>query len=246
MTKNNVMKFLFAMMCTITIAVTLYSCSQAKESMNIDFDTIELVQLNEPDDDDTVAVIKTSLGEIKAVLYPEYAPNTVNNFIQLAQSGYYDNTYVFRTNENVYFAAGSPNQDGSLNDGYNKENENIANEYHQNLWPFKGALCAVSSSGYGGSRFLFVNSIEFTDEIKEGLLSSSENTLLADAFIEHGGVPNYAQQMTIFGQAYEGLDIVELISSKESDPDNENIPYEEIMIESVEISTYGELNTESE
>lgn len=242
MTKKSVMTFLFAVMCTLTIAVTLYSCTQVNESMKIDFETIELVQFEEISDEAPVAVIKTSLGEIKAVLYPEYAPNTVNNFISLAESGYYDNTYVFRTNEDVYFAAGSPNQDGSLNDDYNKENENILNEYHQNLWPFKGALCSLSSNNHGGSRFLVVNTIEFTDEIKEGLLSSSENTLLADAFIEHGGVPNYAQQMTIFGHTYEGLDIVELIASKESDPDNEYIPYEEIMIESIEISTYGEIS----
>ncbi len=241
MTKKNIMSFFFALMCTLTIAVTLYSCSSAKENMTIDFETMELVQLNEIADDTKVAVIKTTLGDIKAVLYPEYAPQTVNNFIELAESGYYNDTYVFRTSPSVFFAAGSPNRDGTLNEEHNQDYEKIPTEFHQNLWPFKGALCSLSNNmNCGGSRFLFVNTIEFTDEIKEGLLSSSENTKLADAFIEYGGVPNYTQQMTIFGQAYEGLEVVEKISSAESDSDNDNIPYEEIKIESVTISTYGE------
>jgi cyclophilin family peptidyl-prolyl cis-trans isomerase len=46
--------------------------------------------------------------------------------------------------------------------------------------------------------------------------------------------------MTVFAQIYEGLDIVDVISSQDSDPDNEYQPYEEIIINSIEISTYGE------
>ena len=46
--------------------------------------------------------------------------------------------------------------------------------------------------------------------------------------------------MTVFGQTYEGLDIVDVITSQDSDPDNEYQPYEDIMINSIEISTYGE------
>lgn len=241
MTKNNVFKFLFAAMCVITAAVTFYSCSQINESMQIDLDTVELVQFEDIADDAPVAVISTTLGDIKAVLYPEYAPNTVQNFIDLAESGYYNGTYVFRIQKDTYFAGGSPNADGTLKDDYDKSKEKIKNEYSQNLWPFKGALCSLSNdSSCGGSRFLVVDSIEYTDEIKEQLLATNENTILADAFIEHGGIPNYAQQMTIFGQVFDGLDIVDVITSQDSDPDNEYQPYEDIMINSVEISTYSE------
>jgi peptidyl-prolyl cis-trans isomerase B (cyclophilin B) len=241
MTKNNVLKFIFVAMCVLTVAVTINSCSQMNNSVKIDLDTIELVQFEDIADDAQVAVIKTTLGDMKAVLYPEYAPNTVQNFINLAQSGYYDGTYIFRIQDEAYFAGGSPNTDGSLDDDYDEESEKIANEFHQNLWPFKGAICSLSEfKNCSGSRFVVVDSIEFTDEIKEEMLSSSENTLLSDAFIEHGGVPNYSQQMTVFAQIYEGLDIVDVISSQDSDPDNEYQPYEEIIINSIEISTYGE------
>ena len=73
------------------------SCMQfmsRSDTIYIDTDTLELVQTEPPKEGDTIAVIKTSLGDIKAVLYPEYAPNAVKNFTELAESGFYDNTYV--------------------------------------------------------------------------------------------------------------------------------------------------------
>lgn len=239
MTGKSVMKFIFAAMCVLTVAVTATTCGKMNDSISIDLDSIELVQFEDIADDAQVAVIETTLGDMKAVLYPEYAPNTVQNFINLAESGYYDGTYIFRTQDEAYFAGGSPNSDGSLNEDYDKDIEKTENEFNQNLWPFKGAICSLS--GYkncSGSRFVVVDSIEFTDEIKEEMLSASENTILSEAFIEHGGVPNYSQQMTVFAQIYDGLDVVDLISQQESDPDNEYQPYEDIIIKSVRISTY--------
>ena len=61
----------------------------------IDPDTLELVQTEEIQEGSPTAIITTTMGEIRAVLYPEYAPQTVAQFISLAESGYYDNTYVF-------------------------------------------------------------------------------------------------------------------------------------------------------
>ncbi|MBQ8010657.1 MAG: peptidylprolyl isomerase, partial [Oscillospiraceae bacterium] len=74
----------------------------------VDVNTMELVQLEEPEEGDPVAVINTTYGEFRAVLYPEYAPQTVENFIALAKSGYYDDTYVFEQKQDVYAAAGAP------------------------------------------------------------------------------------------------------------------------------------------
>lgn len=246
MTKSNVLKFVFALMCVITIVTMMYSCQQASRNTSIDLDTIELVQFSEDIADDTpVAVIKTTLGDMKAILYPEYAPNTVQNFTELAQQDYYDNSYIFRIQKGTYFACGSPQPDGNLPDDHDKEREKIANEYHQNLWPFRWSICALNTGmNCSGSRFIVVDSIEFTDEIKEEMLSSSENTILADAFIEHGGIPNYSRQMTVFAQIYDGTDIAELIANQDADEDNELQPYEEILITDIEISTYGEQNNE--
>lgn len=225
-----------------------------KNQMYIDADSIELVQLEAPEDGDTIAVIETSLGEIRAVLYPEYSPNAVRNFIELAESGYYDNTYVFQSESGAYSAAGAKLKDGTMPDGYDTSHELIERELNQNLWPFKGAVCVMNTTVdrsftetlfgggtyYNGSRFALINTIEFTDEVKQELIDSSESEELSNAFIEKGGVPNFSQQMTVIGQAYEGLDVIEQLASLEADNNGTyKIPKDDVMIVSVEIGEYS-------
>ncbi len=248
---------LIAMSAFSFAAVSCMNYIGNKSTSYIDMETLELVQKQPPQDDDTVAIIKTSLGDIKAVLYPEYAPNAVESFINLAQSGYYDNTYVFQSEPGVYFGAGSSQKNGDLGDKYNEDAESIKQELHQNLWPFKGALCSLTTGqekGFfkklsgnakllNGSRFAVLNTVDFTDEFKAELLESNkDDTTVADAFIELGGVPNLSQRITVFGQTYEGFDVIEKLTDLEFEEDEEEvkIPVDDIMIKTIEISTYGE------
>lgn len=52
-------------------------------------------QFAQPSDGDFIAIFSTSLGEVRAVLYPDAAPMAVQNFVSLARSGYYDNTVIW-------------------------------------------------------------------------------------------------------------------------------------------------------
>lgn len=225
----------------------------------IDPETLELTQTEKIADGAPVAIITTSLGEIRAVLYPEYAPETVAQFIRLAEDGYYDGTYVFEAKNDVYFAAGAKDTAGELPDKATQAQEKLPQELHQNLWPFRGALCAMNTSvdtsftkrlmktetKYTGSRFMVLGSVDFSDEefvaqFKEA--SASEE--LADVFLENGGVPNLSQQVTIFGQTYEGLDVVDAICSAQlvgtANVGGYTPPVQDIQIVSVEISEYAE------
>lgn len=225
----------------------------------IDPESLELVQTEEIPEGAPIAIVNTSLGEFRAVLYPEYAPETVAQFIELAEDGYYDNTYVFEAKNDVYFAAGAADNDGHLPDNLPEEREKVPVETHQNLWPFKGALCAMnttteggffkrlfkSEQKYSGTRFMVLGSVDFSDEeFVAQFREASGSEALADAFLERGGVPNFSQQMTIFGQTYEGLDVVEAICAAElfdtpSSTTGYTPPKEDIQIVSVEISTYA-------
>lgn len=225
----------------------------------IDAETLELVQTQEIAEGAPTAVITTSLGEIRAVLYPDYAPQTVEQFIRLANAGYYDNTCVFEAKDGIYFAAGSKNPGGALPDNATEEQEKLPRELHQNLWPFRGALCALNTSVdssftkrlfktetyYSGSRFMLVDSVDFGDEtFVEGFREASGSELLADAFVERGGVPNFSQQVAVFGQAYAGLDVIDAICTAElaevANVSGYTPPKEDIFILSVRISEYGE------
>ena len=223
----------------------------------IDPDTLELTQTEEIAEGSPTAIITTSVGEFRAVLYPEYAPQTVAQFIELAEDGFYDNTYVFEAKNDVYFAAGSADNDGHTPADLPAEREHVPQELHQNLWPFKGALCTMNTQVEGGffkrlfknvqtftgTRFMVLGSVDFSDEeFVQQFREASGSDALADAFLERGGVPNFSQQMTVFGQTYAGLETVEKICGAElyenASSTGYTPPKEDILILSVRISEY--------
>lgn len=247
---------LFVAMLIFTVAfitATIVQTRKAKEDMVIDPEAVNLVQLDTINgniaDDAEVAIITTEFGEIRIELYPQYAPETVARFKELAQSGYYDGTFIYEVQKDIYFSGGSPYSDGTLEDGYDKKSEKIDQEISKDLWPFKGAFMSSGLSRssffsgdpivYGGSRFIVAGSIDFNDEIKEQLYEGKENTKIEDAFVEYGGIPNASQQFTIFAQTYEGFDVLDQILSLEADEDTRK-PLGEPEIISIKVLSYKE------
>lgn len=257
--KSNFGKIIILMaiiMGTLTLGLMLLTTAREQnngESIEIDLATMELVQLNEPKDGDQIAIVKTTAGEVRFRLYPEYSPNAVKNFISLAESGYYNDTYVFNAQQGAYSSLGAPNRDGSINGSFSDDQEHIERELHQNLWPFRGAVCMMNNgyertfkqrilgggTYYNGSRFNILNSVKFDDEFIQEIRDSSMSTRLAETFIEKGGIPNFSQQMTIIGQTYEGFDVVDKLASLESQDNGKFLtPKEDVKIISVTIDTY--------
>lgn len=219
----------------------------------LDTNEIALIQLDPPAAGAPVALMHTTAGDLTFTLYPEECPETVANFISLAQSGAYNGTYVFRVEPDVFFSAGSQAPAGTLTDD-TVPSEHIPQELSPKLWPLRGALCAlaVKTEGgfwktltktretYTGSRFLVANSIEFTEEMRKELLTSASEGMkpVAEAFTEHGGIPNYAQQITVFGQLTDGFDVLDAITGAElSGEADAQRPKDDILINSIEIQT---------
>lgn len=260
--KNKVLSVLgvFLIVSAVISFIVFYFTVMASQQgyHYIDPDTLELVQTEEIEEGAPIVIFHTTLGEFRAVLYPDYAPQTVAQFTELVESGYYDNTYVFEVKNDVYFAAGSADNDGRLPEDLPPERERVPQELHQNLWPFKGALCAMDTGSDGGvftrlfrnetrfsgTRFLVVDSVDFTDEaFLQEFREASASELLADTFIERGGVPNFSQQMTVFGQVYEGFDVIDAICGAElydsASSTGYTPPKEDIMFLSAQLGTYG-------
>lgn len=259
--KNKVLSILgiFLMVSAVLSFIVFYFTVMASQQgyHYIDPDTLRLVQTEEIPDGAPIAVVDTSLGEFRAVLYPEYAPQTVAQFTELAEQGFYDNTYVFELKSGIYFSAGSVDNDGNLSADLPEAREKVPQELHQDLWPFRGALCALdtgsdggvfkrlfrSETRFSGTRFLVVDSVNFSDEeFLTQFREASGSEVLADAFETLGGVPNFSQQMTIFGQTYEGLDVIDAICAAQvyDTPSAAGYtpPKEDILIRSVRIGTY--------
>ncbi len=263
-TRMTIMVFVMA-----AISMTLFSCStycaQGQQTY-VDMSQAELHQLKEPEDNAPAAIVHTTLGDITAVLYPDEAPNYVAQFTRLAEEGYYDGTYVFQVENGVYFSAGSPDATGSISGTQSASaEENVVRETSADLWPFRGAFCAPTTGrdtsfwknlfgeaeDYVGTRFLVCDTIEFDDAIKAEMEEMDESAKeVSDAFLEKGGIPNYAQQMTIFAQAYgeesfATIDAITDVAVKAADEKSGyTAPVEDILIESIEITTWAEAQSD--
>lgn len=242
-------------MVILSVVLMGLEAIRSKNDQNMDIypENIHLIQLEEPAEGAPTATIETTLGSFSIVLYPEQSPQAVKNFTELAESGYYDGTYIFNSESGAYSAGGSQQKNGAIPEGGDTSHEMIPRELSQDLWPFRGAVCVLNTTidrtfkekivgggrYYNGSRLAFINTIEITDEYKEQLLAG-EGAEVGKAFVEKGGIPNFSQQMTIIGQTYEGLDVIEALSRLETkDNGVYKIPKDDVKIISVKLGTYS-------
>ena len=209
-----------------------------------DFSEMNLVQLDKPADGQDVAIIETNVGTITAVLYAEFAPNTVTNFKKRAEEGFYDGKPFFALQKGIYAITGASNDEGT--EGITDDGKYIENECSVNLWPFKGSLLGYSSQqGYSDSRFFFTGALELTEENKKELRGYTNQETSAQvipeelitAFEKRGSVPGFAGTYTVFGQVINGFDVLDKILWTDSDKSNMK-PLEELKIVKVTLDTY--------
>lgn len=209
-----------------------------------DFSEMNLVQLDKPADGQDVAIIETNVGTITAVLYAEFAPNTVANFKKRVEEGFYDGKPFFALQKGIYAITGASNDEGT--EGITDDGKYIENECSVNLWPFKGSLLGYSSQqGYSDSRFFFTGALELTEENKKELRGYTNQETSAQvipeelitAFEKRGSVPGFAGTYTVFGQVINGFDVLDKILWTDSDKSNMK-PLEELKIVKVTLDTY--------
>ncbi len=131
-------------------------------------------QLDKPQKGDTIAVIKTSEGDITLRFFPEYAPNTVNNFIELAKAGKYDGVLFHRVMDNFMIQTGDfENNDGT--GGTSIYGEAFPDEFCDKLLNIRGSV-AMANSGKdtNGSQF-FINQCDAEHYKSNGVYASYES-----------------------------------------------------------------------
>lgn len=135
------MKRLFKLLLTLIIVISAVSCTSLKEITRRE----AAAKYN-----DIRATFITTQGEINFYLYPEAAPITVANFINLAKRGYYDNTKIHRAVENFVVQGGDPTGTGTGGPGYS-----IPDEYVDWLDFFQQGMLAMANAGpgTGGSQY---------------------------------------------------------------------------------------------
>ena len=195
-------------------------------------------QFTHPAAGDTVAVFDTSAGVFKAVLFPQEAPQAYDNFTGLVQAGYYNGLTVTRVESGFVVEAGQ-GADGKGTTIWN--GSRYPAETTDKLHHYSGALCmGTDASGECASVFYVMQTLpgdqSVTQELVNQMNSAGYRAEVVSAYQTAGGAPYLDYTDTVFGQVYEGMDVVDTIG--QTGVDENQKPTETITINSVTISQY--------
>lgn len=144
-------------------------------------------------------------------LYPEIAPNTVNNFISLVKKGFYNGLCFHRVIEGFMIQGGDPKGNGTGGPGYTIRGEFSKNGFKNDLKHKRGVISMARSMmpNSAGSQF----------------------------FIMHADAPHLDGQYAAFGQVIDGMDVIDKIA--EVNVDYNDKPLRDQVIKSVTVDTNG-------
>lgn len=196
------------------------------------------LQFTHPAAGDTIAVFDTSAGVFKAVLFSTEAPQAVQNFTTLAQQGFYNGLTVTRVEKDFVVEAGQ----GADGRGTTIWNGNrFSAETTDKLHHYSGALCAAAdASGDCASVFYVMETLpggsSVTQELIDQMNAAGWRADVVSAYQTAGGAPYLDYTDTVFGQVYEGMEVVDTIA--QTGVDEAQRPTEPITINSVTITKF--------
>lgn len=185
------MKYLKITICLLISCILLTGCSNNQENnlgINFDIEGNE-TKLNYETNNPLVAMKIKKYGAIVIELYPEIAPNTVNNFISLTKSGFYDNNTFHRLIPGFVLQGGDPTGTGTGGPGYHIQGEFTSNNFKNELKHTKGivSMARATLPNSAGSQF----------------------------FIMLGNATNLDGNYAAFGKVIDGMNIIEKIEKEE-------------------------------
>ena len=171
------------------------------------------LQLEAVKSGDTVAVMHTSMGDIEIKLFPEHAPNTVENFTTHAKNDYYNGIIFHRVIKDFMIQGGDPTGTGM--GGESIWGRSFKDEFTPELHNLRGALCMANAGpNTNGSQFFIVQAKDvpdyLVDQMKEMPDAFSDDII--DAYSKLGGTPWLDFRHTVFGQVVNGMDVVDAIA----------------------------------
>ena len=191
-------------------------------------------QLSLPAANEITAVMHTNMGDISIRLFPEHAPKAVENFTTHAKNGYYNGIVFHRVIKDFMIQGGDPTATGC--GGESIWGHNFKDEFTPELHNLRGALSMANAGpGTNGSQFFIVqaNSVHpnFLSQMKE--LPDYFPAEAVEAYAQVGGTPHLDYHHTVFGQVYEGLDVVDAIASVATNRNDK--PLEDVTILGIDV-----------
>ena len=197
-----------------------------------------MAQLDRPAAGETVAIMHTSMGDISIRLFPEQAPKAVENFTTHAKNGYYNEIVFHRVINDFMIQGGDPTATGC--GGESIWGKNFEDEFTPTLHNLRGALSMANAGpGTNGSQFFIVQAPSvhpsFIGQMQE--LPDYFPAEAIEAYQQVGGTPHLDYHHTVFGQVYDGLDVVDAIAGVQTD--GRDKPLTDVTIESIDVYPYA-------
>ena len=158
-----------------------------------------------------VVTLETTFGTIKVELYPEIAPITVNNFVKLVSSNFYDGLVFHRVINGFMLQGGCPQGTGTGGSGTNIKGEFTKNGVTNNLVHTKGVISMARSQ--------------------------SMNSASSQFFLMHQNSPHLDGHYAAFGKTIEGLEVIDQIATVKTD--RMDRPFEDIVILTATVELNG-------
>ena len=214
------LKFITILAISAVLSISIVGCSNSKSNEKVKEDNTKKQTEEKFDEKDLpeVTIKVKDYGTMKGVLYPNKAPNTVNNFIALANSGFYDNLTFHRVIKDFMIQGGDPEGTGMGGPGYSIKGEFSSNGFDNDLKHTEGVLSMARArdKDSGGSQF----------------------------FIMTKDSPHLDADYASFGKITEGLDVLHKIEDVKTDSNDK--PLNEVKIESIKVDTKGKEYKEPE
>ena len=202
----------------------------------VDYKAAAEKQMALPEDGEEIAILHIKgFGDVKVKFFKEVAPKAVENFVTHAKEGYYDGLTFHRVINEFMIQGGDP--EGTGMGGESIWGQGFGTELDYSLVPYRGSLCMAMSSipNSIGSQF-FITQANYSEDMAAYLKQGGYPEGLIEEYREYGGYLSLYLQYTVFGQVFEGIEVVDKVAAVKTDGSDK--PLEDVIIESIEVTTY--------
>lgn len=192
----------------------------------------EFPQLVEKATNEKNIIMQTNKGDIHISLFPEVAPKAVENFLALAEKGYYNGVIFHRVIEDFMIQGGDPTGTGM--GGQSIWADSFEDEFSLNAFNLHGALSMANAGpNTNGSQFFIVTKRDVELSVLSQLEKGGWPAEVVAEYGKNGGTPWLDQRHTVFGQVRSGMDVVYAIEAVETGANDK--PVDDVVITGIEI-----------
>ncbi|TYQ16120.1 UNVERIFIED_CONTAM: peptidyl-prolyl cis-trans isomerase B (cyclophilin B) [Acetivibrio alkalicellulosi] len=229
-------KMIAAVLCALILFTV--ACSEKKpddtQSIVVELQWGDIDQFGMPQQGETIAVMRTSMGDIKIKFFPEVAPKAVENFITHAQNGYYDGVIFHRVINDFMIQSGDPLGTGT--GGQSKWGETFEDEFSDAVRNFRGALSMANrGKNTNGSQFFIVQNKKASYNSLRYAGQQGADKRVLEEYEKRGGTPHLDDAHTVFGHVFSGMEVVDAIAEVEVNSNDK--PLEDVVIIGIDIQT---------